>query len=299
MMSLRGLAAVAVAVLVALVSGAVPAVSKTVRVKASSHGGVVKVDVGRKNLTYYQATVLKPVEAVIVGPTRLRVMARNMAPEPGGDPVILSVQIDGGAPKSMTVKAATSKSATGPGGKAIGVLAKRTFEIPAGRHRVRIAPAEAGGAAALRIYRGTAKQARVEWMPFAPQKYEKALRLRSGDTESTCYRFTALMPVEMLIIGPLRMRVDTRVDFGMATGTTQSYVVKVMLDGKPWKSFSLKARASHTTQYPEFAEVTPGRAVPVSLEVPPGRHRISVLLNGAGAGAATAAVRVVKGEVGG
>jgi hypothetical protein len=283
----------------AVVLCAGPASAKSTRLKASSHGGVVKVAVGKKTLTYYQATVLKPVEAVVVGPTRLRVIARNMAPEPGGDPVILKVEIDGGAPKTVTLKAASSKTASAPGGKAIGVLAKRSFEIPAGRHRVRVMPSEAGSAAAVRLYRGTAKKAKVEWVPFAPTKFEKALRLRSGDTELTCYRFTATAPVELSVIGPLRMRVDTRVDFGMTNGTTQSYVVKTLLDGKPWKSFSLKSRASHTTQYPEMAEVTPGRSVGIALEVPVGRHRVSVLLNGAGVGAATAAVRVVKGEVGG
>lgn len=289
-MVLRGL----LVVVMALVLGAGSAAAESTRLKASSHGGVVKVAVGKESRVYYQATVLKPVEATVTGPTRLRVMARHMAPETDPNPVVLRIEIGSAAPKTMTLKALASKSASVSGG-AIGVRVDRSFEIPEGRHKVRIAPAEAGGAAAVRLYRGTAKKAKVAWVPFAPEKFEKALRLRSGDNESTCYRFTATEAVEMPIIGPLRMRVDTRVDFGMTNGTTQSYVVKVMLDGKPWKSFSLKSRASHTTQYPEMPEITPGRAVDFELEVPAGRHRVSVLLNGAGEGGATAAVKVVRG----
>jgi len=280
-------------VVVALMVCAWPAGAESERVKASAHGGIVKVQIGKDSRVYYQATVLKPVEMTVTGPTRLRVMARHMAPEADPNPVVLQVFIGNAPPKTMSIRAVSSRTASAAGGP-VGARVDRSFNIPEGRHRVRIVPMEAGTAAAVRIYRGTAKKAKVTWVPFAPMNYEKALRVRSGDTESTCYRFTAAKAVEMPIIGPLRMRVSTRVDFGMTNGTTQSYVVKVLLDGKPWRSIPLKARASHTVTYPDLPDVTPGGARSFELEVPAGRHRVSVLLNGTGEGAATAAVRVVR-----
>jgi hypothetical protein len=289
--------AVAPALTLSLMAAAVTASaarSSSVRLKTSKHAGVVKVHVGSKDIVYYKATRITPAVYKITGPARVRLLARDLAP--GAEPSELRVQIGLSVAKVLPLKKSPSKTATVGAGGPVGALSKVTFEVPPGPQTVKIYPTAAAGAA-VRMYRGTSRGAATKWVSLAPDGFERTLRIQGKDSEQTCYRFTQEKPVTLSIRGPMRLKVSTRIDFGTANGYTQSYVVKALLDRKPWKSFSLSSRASHTMTYPEMPDVAPGMGREILLEVPGGPHVVWLELDGTTAAGATASVRVPEKEL--
>jgi hypothetical protein len=161
---------------------------------------------------------------------------------------------------------------------------------------VRIVPVDGGASIAVRILRGTGKKATIRWASFQPDAGVKAVRLHEKDQESTVYRFSPAQSVSVSLRGPLKMRVTTRLDFGLTNGVTQSYVVKSTLDGKPWKSFTLKSTASHTATYPDLAQITPGTGRSFELDVPSGPHKIRFELTGTTAAGASVRIQIPRQE---
>ena len=75
-------------------------------------------------------------------------------------------------------------------------------------------------------------------------------------------------------------------------------MIQALLDGELWKTFPLESKASHTSTYPEFSEITPGRGRIIELEIPDGTHEVSFTLNGTTASGAALRIRVPKKELG-
>jgi hypothetical protein len=286
-------------ILLAAIFGAgasLPAYAKVTRVKPSSHAGAVRVLLGKKTNLYHKATRAKPAVYEIAGPTRVRILARSLAPSVGSRKQAVHVELDGKPAKGLTLPITVSgKAALRRGGK-VGVMRERILDLPSGTHRLCIQPGGAAGAVAVRLYRGVPSKA-TRWIPYSPQSFARAVRVRSGDREETWYRQTADTPVGMTVHGPLRMRVSTRLDFDLNAGTTQSYVVRVLLDGKPLESFSLKSQASHTTTYPDLPEITPGMPREFSVSVPGGTHRVEFQLEGTTAPAASLRILVPQTDL--
>jgi hypothetical protein len=162
---------------------------------------------------------------------------------------------------------------------------------------VRISPTARDVSVALRVLRMQAKPKPTKWIPFAPESFQSAIRLQSRDTEFTYYRFDMREPVAVTIQGPLRLKVLTRLDFGTERGYTQAYVVKVFLDGEPWKNFSLTSSASHTAVYPDLGEITPGVGRDFILAVPAGSHDVKIYLDCTTASAASLRIVVPEREL--
>ena len=231
------------------------------RIRPAASAGSVKVMIGKKSGTYHKATKAKPVVFAIKGPATIRILSRYLFPSPEltkSTPYAFRVEVGTTTLRTETKKAGVSKQARLEGGVKLGTLEKSTIRLPAGTHRVRIVPVDGDASIAVRILKGTGKKVAIRWASFQPDAGVKAVRLHEKDQESTVYRFGPAQPVRVSLRGPLKMRVTTRLDFGLTNGVTQSYVIKAALDGKPWKSFTLKSTASHTASYPDLAQITPG-----------------------------------------
>jgi hypothetical protein len=267
------------------------------RIAASVSDGVVKIRLGKKKLSNYdRGSKLKPVEYSVHGPTPIRILNRFLLASlssPVPSELTYRIEIDGRALRTVKSKAAPSRTARLSGGGAVSVLSTRFVQVPAGIHRIRVYPVDDRVLLAAKVLRGSGKKV-SGWTPFAPESFERALRLHIKDSETTAYRMTPEKPVGLTLFGPMKLRATSRLDFGSAAGMTQAYVLKVALNGKPWKSFSLKARASHTAVYPEMNEITPGMAKTVVLSVPSGRNEIVFALAGTTAGGGTLQLHVPK-----
>lgn len=270
-----------------------PAQAATKRLKARAHDGTVKVQVAGKSSLYYRASRANPAEFTVSGSLPLRVLARSLVLEPGAPLRHLVIEVDGRAVRTISLKGRTAKDAVIAGNGKPGLLAKASLHLGgSGRHKIRIYPREENHVAAVRVLSGSSSKQALKWVAFAPETYEKAARLQLKDSEVTCYRFSASKPAGMDLHGPIRLKVTSRLDFGISNGYTQSYLVKVLLDGKPWKSFSLKSRASHTASYPDMGELVPGIPQEFQVEVPAGSHQLLFMLDGTTASGAALQIRV-------
>jgi hypothetical protein len=267
------------------------------RVLPKAHAGVVKLRVGTKTSSYHRTTQARPAEFAVQGPLRLQVLARNLLAAAEAAPIRLRLEVDGKPVRTMQLKAVVSKKASLAEGGRVGALYRATVEIPAGAHKLRVVPVEASGMAAVRVLSGNAAPSRkVKWVAFAPQIYERPLILRTGDQEETWYRFTPDKPAGLTIHGPLRLKISTRLDFDQHAGTSQSYVVRVMMDAKS-EGYSLKSRASQVGTYPDMGEIVPGMSQSFLVKVPAGIHQVTLHLDGTTASGATLRIRVPEREL--
>jgi hypothetical protein len=291
-MNPRRLTVVLTAVLVLLAGGFGEARADLKWTKPSHHAGRVKVAVGGKKSTYYRASKQAPVTLRVQGPVPLRVLHRYFVPSlTSVTPARYSIRItlDGKVLKSDAAKVRLVKDAAIDGGG--------FAQIPAGVHTVTITPGDNVSTALLRIYTGTARKQKVQWTSFDAHTYKESIRLHNRESETTYFRFDQTAPAGVEVIGPMRMLVGTRIDFGLPDGYTQNYVVKVLKDQKPWKSFALKARGSHTATYPDQSRTIPGVERSFELSIPRGRHDLTFLLEGTTAGGASLRLRVPQRDL--
>ncbi len=295
-MRMRGtgrIAAAGIFILMMVQAGA--AFGATHRLKPSGAADVVKVKTGTKTSVYHAASSQKPLDYALQGPISMRLLLRNL--NPGGLNQRVRIEVDGTVLRSATVHAAVAKHAALDTGLRVGALSRTVIQIPAGRHRVRIVPQSDNARVAVRVLAGTAARSAIKWVPYSPETYERSVRIQEKDIESTCYRFSAEKPIGMTLRGPLRIRATSRIDFGMTNGYTQSYILRVILDGNPWKSYSLKSRASHTATYPELPEITPGLGRSFDFAVPSGSHEIRLVLDGTTAGGGSVQIRIPEKDL--
>lgn len=269
------------------------------RIRPAASAGAVKVLIGKKSSSYHKATLAKPLEFSIKGPATVRVLSRIVFSTPEqakATTYAFRVEVGSTVLRTVSEKSGVSKSATLEGGIKVGTLETSTIHLPAGQHRVKIVPTDANTTLAARVFRGTGTKAKIKWTSFQPDAGAKSVRLHEKDQESTVYRFGPTQPVTVTLRGPLKMRVTTRLDFGLTNGVTQAYVIKASMDGKPAKSFTLKSTASHTATYPDLTQITPGKPRSFEIDIPRGPHKIVFELTGTTAAGASARIQIPQHE---
>lgn len=285
----------------AVVILALPAAAQLVRLDPDRHAGRRGILVGdsRKATMYHRASQEQPAEFSVLGPAPLRVLARHYSPGPDLSTMRLRIEVQGEDDDVMVIQLdpKPSNSARRRDGTPVGVLRRGEIMIPAGLHTVRMFPENTTRSAIVRVFKGKPSRSSVAWVPFAPHSYERALILHGPDSETTYYRFNKETPVGVNVLGPLRLRVTTRLDFDEVAGLTQSYVVRALLDGEPWQVFPFSSRTSPNMVYPDLPEITPGMAREFMVSVPQGSHRLELYLASTTAAGATARIRVPAREL--
>lgn len=274
------------------------AAKKSAVIKPVPGSPAVRVRTGGKVRLYHSASAAKPLEYRIRGPRSIRILTRCGISSPSETKATIyhiAVTVDGLPLTSKTLSSMVSSSAKGDAGVPLGALKKIVVRVPPGEHVIRIIPADPNPVL-VRMLTGTGKTAPAKLIPFEPERYVKAVRLMERDLETTVYRFTPSQPIGLTILGPLPLRVTTRLDFGSTNGVTQNYLLKVTMDGKPLKAFALKSAASHTATYPDLSEITPGRARSIDLNVPRGNHQIVITLDGTTAEGASMRIEIPQRE---
>lgn len=282
-----------------LCAGADAWAASSKRIRPTNDVPAVTIQMGRQRLGYHVARTEKPFEFRIKGPTAIRLLSRVLYDgPPPAEPVRyrLRLVIDGVELQTLGETASPAGNARLEG-EPVGALRRRVLHVPAGNHKVLVYPDEKDARVALRVLAGDGRKKKIAWVSYAPDTYGRALRLHGRDSETTYYQFTTDKPVTLSIHGPLRMRVLTRLDFGVAHGYSISYAVKCFLDDGLLRTYSLTSHASHTSTYPDLPTITPGTAESIYLDVPKGLHEVSFVLDGTTAQSASLRVLIPRKAV--
>ena len=260
------------------------------RILPQGNPETVQVRIGKKSSTYHVATSTEPLAIQVQGPTSIRILSRRLFDsDPPETPITYRVclEIDGVTIQTVERTATTSSTARLAGGKSIGSLERATVRIPEGAHRVLLYPLGEGTRVALRLFHRDARAKKVRYVPFAPESYERPIVLHSGDSEVVYYRFTPDVPAKFSVNGPVRMKALTRLDFNHERGYSKTYAIQVSIDGELQQTSRLTSKASSTSIYPDQPDITPGVGKELMIDVPDGRHEISIALVSTTANAAS------------
>ncbi len=260
-----------------------------------------RIRVGGSVSVYHCATLDEPLVFRVQGPTPVRLICRELLdPEKAvsDESYQVRLEIDGVELRTITFTSGESRKARMAGtDQPVGALGKKIVRIPAGDHNLRILPREEETSIAIRLFRGDGKPKEIRWVAFAPESYIRPVRLHTRDSETTYYRFDDEVPAALHLIGPARLKVRTRVDFGHVRGYSQNYTVMTLMDGELFRTHTLKARASHTSIYPDFPRITPGTGRDITIEVPRGHHKVSFYLADTTAEAASLRILIPESAV--
>jgi len=272
---------VAVALFVLVVPLAEEAAAKS-RIYPTGDVDPIRIKVGGKRSTYHIATQDNPFAFKLRGTQTIRILSRLLYPgmaQADSTRYRLRVEIDGVELRTFGEETTMSRGASRPDGRPVGTLERSSLRIPSGTHRVLIYPADAGTRVALRVFRGSGKPKKIAWVSYEPEKFERSVLLHTRDTETTYYRFGVDRPVSLTLHGPLTMKVRTRLDFGHERGYYQTYAIRCFVDDELRRTETHKARASHTSTYPDLAEIMPGVAMDFEVDIPDGVHTITLTLD--------------------
>jgi hypothetical protein len=243
-------------------------------------GEEICLDVGGRQFEY---TRIAPGEAASVsvrGPRRLKLITRYLFTADDDTPTRYTVRVtvDG---REVLKKVFTGQPldtvARCEGDGAVASLRKDTWELPRGEHTVAVTCETAGsGAVAIRLFREV-KRTRNPWVPFTPASYGEVRELEfASGSRSTYYTLDAAQPLRLTIHGPTRVRVRHRLDFDHRMSGSQNYTLEVCRDGESWRTFHFDSTKLETAVYVDRPDILPGSRRELTIEVPRGRHELSI-----------------------
>lgn len=232
-----------------------------------------KMMVDDKPFTYYRFSHEEPVSFSIEGPTRVKVLTRVRIPN-DADTLAYAVTVlrDGALATTEENVAPPSRSGYYVGLNSFrpGAIRRVYIDVPTGLHGYEL---RAGGRTVVdaRIFRSAAaKPSRVS---LAPVDYASVETLYYRDKELTYYLVTKGKPVELEIVGPTSIKVNTRLLYDSTMLASQTYMVGVKESGDVERLYKVDSEPSETVVCRDRDDVIPGALRYFMVEVPRGRHR--------------------------
>ena len=233
----------------------------------------VLVKVFGSELIYYGFDAHTPLVFKVKGPTQVRILTRlRFTPDMQGEQsyeVIISQ--NGFEREKRTHRTTISNKASYVEmrgmklGKAIKLdcavndTGLHTFEVRLGLN--------SGDRVEARIYKLDDK------IVIAPHDYAKSVTaFLSESRERTYYLLTREQSVHVMVSGPTQLHMQARLDYDPGMVGKQMYVLYVLEDEVPLKSFHIESVRSTTVTYEDRPTIIPGAIKKFEIEVPRGLH---------------------------
>jgi hypothetical protein len=246
----------------------------------SDHGNVC-LSVEGQPLSYKRLDADDPVVVRVRGPRRVKILVRQLYEddETGRQTYTLQVALDGeellsrtyrGLPDAGVVPCADVNAGAGD-------LHRAYVTIPKGWHDLEVtARATTGGGVAARFFRES-KRASANLVTYAPERYTGVTTLEFGTGKtSTYYTFTPEQPLVCEVTGPTTLTIWTRLDFNHTMIESQPYVLEVLCDNEPWRTFHYEVKKLKAAAYIDRPDVLPGERKTLKIPLDKGRHRVEI-----------------------
>jgi hypothetical protein len=224
-------------------------------------------------LIYYGFDAHTPLVFTVRGPTQVRVLSRlRFTPEMHGEQSYEVILFEGGVERERILHRTTeSKKAfyVETTDVRLGKAMKMDFTVSdTGHHTFEVRlDAHSKHRVEARIYTVD------DEIEIAPYDYaESVVAFLSESRERTYYLLTREQPVRVRVSGPIQLTVETRLDYVPEMAGKQMYVLNVLEDGEPLKSFHIESVRSSTVSYKDRPTIIPGAAQSFEVEVPEGMY---------------------------
>jgi hypothetical protein len=243
-----------------------------------------EVNLSGKNHTYY---VLEPgtkVDVEVKGPSKLRVLTRAIFDGPGDSLTYTYAALRKGSRKATTFKQSTrpadKATLTGEAGKRVGLSRTKVIEVPRGAQTYTFSlPKNAPTRVLMHVTLDANEFTRgTDVVAMTPAEFTTAVDLVAREETTPYYRVGTGHQVALKLVGPVTLKVLSRIEFDANMSGKQKWKVRVSEDGKTKGTYSLASRKSEITSYREKSSLVASRAETFYVEVPAGEHRYEFTL---------------------
>jgi hypothetical protein len=114
---------------------------------------------------------------------------------------------------------------------------------------------------------------------ITPTTYDRVLTLVRDEHEITYYLLTPGSPIQLSVVGPTELMVNTRLDFAHdMKGSSHGYSIDVSEAGESIARASFEVGRSHVTDYPRRPEIVPGIVKGFRVPIAEGTHALEIHL---------------------
>jgi len=240
----------------------------------------VALSIAGKSVRYYRLPASGEIKMIVEGAGDLRVLSRLELAGGTQGPQGYTLEIaEGGKVLKLFAtqtdgSGGTVKATAAPAGKSRKVVVR----LRRGHHELtfRLKGTSAPGVF-LRVLFHPAGTA-VGLTPITPLSYGRVATAVVQESLISYFVATTDQEVKVRLVGPLTLRVDSRLNFDPKMTGEQKYGIAASENGRLLKSFDLLSTRSQDVVYKDWKEQVPGKRETFSLDVPAGEHVLSFVL---------------------
>jgi hypothetical protein len=273
--------------------GLLPAVARAQDLTVTKSAGTIEISLSKSVEQDYRLTRSEPLEFSVAGPAYVRVYTRvawheGMTPGDWYELVLRKPSLTG----HETLAANPSPSARGPDGEMYAKWRSFYLRVPNGKNSYRLtlgmSPADS---AVVRF----AFEQPPTWREAEPQTELPRLRLRRDSVETVSYLVTDTSQVQLLLVGPVHVAVEGRLNFAQGVLGKQSFSLVAFENDSQLAAQQFDVRRAKAVQYPDRTDLHPSISRRLKFDLPAGAHSVKVRFH-AGAGASGALRFLVRNK---
>lgn len=273
--------------------GLLPAFARAQDLTVTRSAGTIEISLSKSAEQDYRLTRSEPLEFSVAGPAYVRVYSRvawheGMTPGDRYEMVLRKPNVTG----HETLAAYPSPSARGPDGEMYSRWRSFFLRVPKGMNSYHLAlgtsPADS---AAVRF----SFEQPPAWSEAEPQAELPRLRLRRDSVETVSYLVFDTSQVQLLLVGPLHVAVEGRLNFAQGALGKQSFSLAAFENDSQLAAQQFEVRRAKAVQCPDRKDLHPSISRRLRFDLPAGAHSVKVKFH-AGAGTSGALRFLVRNK---
>lgn len=234
------------------------------------------------NRTYYPLSGKNSTLINLKGPGQLKIISRARLKTVSGNPdsYQLYYRIDGGKKKLISFQNVLKSKNAVYKNDSIGVPGEdgeTILKLGGGEHNIKIWLGSADLKVDARYIFTPREVKKINWVSLTPLNPNEPVSLVTDEEEVKYYRFSESQPVKLIITGPTRLRILTRIENDFHMKGRIDYRLQVKEDKKVKHSYQLSSKISETTTYKNDDSKIPGKAKEIIIDVPKGTHHYELI----------------------
>jgi hypothetical protein len=259
---------------------------------------IVKVE--EKARTYFRVTPRKPLEVVVRGPAKLRVVSRAEMPAASERQVSYRLRVSEGKKVVERQSAETIPSTQArikTGARSLGQSRQVIVKVPGdGLHTLRVS-VEGLPSVLVRLLTAEAASRSERTVSLTPVEASRSVLFKEGERVIPYYSVLPGKPVRFRVVGPTRLDLISRLDFDSTMLGRQSYRLAIS-DGRRRREVEFKTTKALTAAYEDLKDRVPSKFRRLEMPVDEGLHVISVDLVKPARGSVEIQARIPEPSVG-